>query len=110
MSTIAVYDLYHKLVLVSRGSARTMQRRLADALRGDEHELVLDFTGVQGVAPSFFDEMLSMIQETTEQNGERQLTVRVKNPPARLTSKFVAVARAHDVQASESADGTWVIA
>ena len=110
MSTIPVFDLYNKLVLVSRGSARTMQRRLTDALSGDEHELVLDFTGVQGMAPSFFDEVLSMIQETAERNGKRQLTVRVTNPPTRLTSKFVAVARAHDVQASESADGTWVIA
>ena len=87
-----------------------MQRRLTYALSGDEHELVLDFTGVQGMAPSFFDEVLSMIQETAERNGKRQLTVRVTNPPTRLTSKFVAVARAHDVQASESADGTWVIA
>ena len=42
-----------------------MQRHLTDALRGDEHELVLDFTGVQGMAPSFFGEMLSMIQETS---------------------------------------------
>ena len=80
MSTIPVFDLYNKLVLVSRGSARSMQRHLADALSDDELELVLDFTGIQGMAPSFFGEMLSMIQETTEQNEERQLTVRVKNP------------------------------
>ena len=50
-----------------------------------------------------------MIEEVTGREGQGQFTVRIDNPPTRLSSKFAAVARAHNVQASESDDGAWVI-
>lgn len=51
MKTIPVFDLYEKHVLVTRGSARTMERHLIDALAHGEDKLVLDFKGVEGLAP-----------------------------------------------------------
>ena len=77
MATIPVYDLFQKLVLVTRDSARTMQRHLIDALGHGFDKLVLDFKGVESLTPSFFDEVLSMIEEATGQHGERKVTVRV---------------------------------
>jgi hypothetical protein len=85
-----------------------MQRHLMDAVGHGEDRLVLDFRGVEGLAPSFFDEVLSMIEEATGEHGERQVTIRIENPPTKLSSKFTAVARAHGVEAVES-EGAWVI-
>ena len=86
-----------------------MQQSLVDALGHGEQELVLDFKGVEGLTPSFFDEVLSMVEEVTTRPAETRAQVRIENPPTKLSSKFAAVARAHGVEAVESAEGAWVV-
>ena len=72
-------------------------------------EIAMDFTGVDGLTPSFLDETLTVIEECLDGTSDKQLLVKVMNPPTQLSSKFAAVARGHDLLIKESDSGAWII-
>jgi hypothetical protein len=110
MDSLEVYPLFNMRALVTRESARSLENSLRPLLGGAESELVLDFRGVDAVTPSFVDELLLVIQQLmTAASTPAELRITFLNPPTRLSAKFASIARAHEVEVTESADGSWSI-
>lgn len=110
MGSIKIFDLVGKRVLVTRSSARKLAPELADALGDGCGDVTLDFAGVDGLTPSFLDEILSVVEEIALASGGVRLRIEVTHSPTQLSSKFAAVSRGHGLVASESGDRTWIIA
>ncbi len=119
MRILRVHDVLSDRILVSRESARLLE----DALRGmmesagsgkaacDPTPWTVDFEGVEGMAPSFLDELLSIFESflgTQAAPSARRLIV--AHPPTRLSLKFEAVARGHGMSVRALADGSWLLA
>ncbi len=117
MPTLRVKDVLNDKILVSRESARALAQPLRAMMeipeRGSATEaspLTVDFEGVEGMAPSFLDELLTLFDAllaTAAGNADRTLTV--ANPPARLSRKFEAAARGHGLSVRLLPDGSWAI-
>ncbi len=71
-------------------------------------EIGIDFAGVEGITPSFLDELLAVVSEEVGRR-ESPLRILITHPPTRLSSKFEAVARAHDLVASSTEGGGWLL-
>lgn len=110
MGSLKIFDLVGKRVLVTRSSARKLAPDLADALAEGGGEVTLDFSGVDGLTPSFLDEILSVLEESVLASGGVRLRVEVTNSPTQLSSKFAAVSRGHGLVAEELEDRTWIFA
>ena len=108
MNKIKVFDLAPKHVLVTRESARSLEAYLAEALQTSPGEITLDFSEVEGFAPSFLDEVMSILDENANL-AHPLMQVTLATPPTRLSSKFVAIARSHGRSASEESSGAWII-
>ena len=108
MNTIELYKIFNKRVLVTRQSARSIASDIEDALGGGG-KIVLDFTDVAGVTPSFMDETLSVIEERSKAQNGAALSIIVENSPTKLSSKFAAIGRAHGLDMRESEGKTWII-
>lgn len=125
MHTLRVHDVLTDKILITRESARLLEGALKAIMvsavtpgeAGDQTSVTIDFDGVEGVAPSFLDELLSVFEsvigaETTGKAGlpggcERSLIV--ANPPTRLSLKFEAVARGHGMSVRAQPDGSWLL-
>jgi len=109
METLRIFDLMGKRILVTRGSARAMQSNLAAALDKGEGQVALDFVGIDGLGPSFLDEILSVVEDCIQDTSHSQLQIVVINSPTQLSSKFAAVGRGHGLSIRDSGNGTWII-
>lgn len=117
MRTLRINLLLKDKILVSRESARLLEPALKEMMdcagtTDDAPALspVVDFEGIEGVAPSFLDELILIFESLlgAETNGgERSLIV--AHPPTRLSSKFEAVARGHGMSVHARPDGTWLL-
>jgi len=117
--TLIVHELLKDRVLVSRESARLLERPLGELMeaahrRGTQPgaaEVTIDFSGVEGMAPSFLDELVTIFESLVSLDETRtSRRLRVANPPARLSSKFEAVARGHALFVVTLPDGAWLLA
>lgn len=108
MNTIELYKIFNKRVLVTRQSARSIASDIEDALGGGG-KIVLDFTDVAGVTPSFMDETLSVIEERSKAQNGAALSIIIENSPTKLSSKFAAIGRAHGLDMREIDEKTWII-
>ncbi|MBI4298152.1 MAG: STAS-like domain-containing protein [Chloroflexi bacterium] len=108
MKSIRVFELTQKRVLVTRGTARELKEYVIAAVKASPENITLDFSEVEGIAPSFLDEMLVIIDESIG-GGRSQLKVNVVNVPTRLSTKFTAVAQSHGLVASEERAGWWLL-
>ncbi len=118
MCTFRVNDVLKDKILVSRESARLLETAIIAALERstarqrspDEKPIAVDFDGVEGMAPSFLDELLSILESLTAASPKgRERGVIVRNPPTRLSLKFEAVARGHGMTARALPDGSWLL-
>jgi len=109
MKPLRVYDLLKKRVLVTRASARTLHHPLAVAVVEGQGELILDFSGVEGLTPSFLDELLTIIGELVTEIDNTHPLVKVLNAPTGLSLKFAAVARGHGLTILERDQRAWLI-
>lgn len=114
MTTLLVHDVLPEKILVSRESARRLEERLREIVQvgqiGDSAaELIVDFSGVEGVAPSFLDELLGVF-ETVVRGASGCATRRlvVAHPPTRLSQKFEAAARGRGMSIQACSDGSWL--
>lgn len=119
MKTLRVSEVLKDRVLVSREAARSLQGSLAALLSDtslpqtspDAPALALDFEGVEGIAPSFLDELLTMIETFVSEASTREhQRLAVLNLPTRLSLKFEAVARGHGMSVQALPDGSWRLA
>lgn len=106
-SVVKVFPLFNKKALITRESARLLQGKIKPLITSRERELVLDFDGIEAMAPSFMEGVLTVIDEIyVPSNGP--FGVVFLNPPTRLSEKFAAVARAHELSIREIPNG-WLI-
>ncbi len=105
-SAIRIRDLIRSPVLVTRGSARSLSELLSKAPLAEEY--VLDFAGIEGITPSFMDELLAVLAELQEARST-SLRIHVLSPPTRLTSKFQAVGRSHNLEVTELREDHWLM-
>jgi hypothetical protein len=118
MPTLRVNDVLKDRVLVSRESARLLEDALHTTMASagptidasDTAQMTVDFVGVEGVAPSFLDELLSIFESHVAVgiDGHERCLI-VVNPPTRLSLKFEAVARGHGMSAQALPDGSWAL-
>ncbi|MBI4729679.1 MAG: STAS-like domain-containing protein [Acidobacteria bacterium] len=109
MAVIRVHDLIPLRVLAARGTARTIGAALEAAMREGRGEVLLDFEGVEGLAPSFLDELLAILLEAASRTGNQLRRVVIGNPPARLSSKFAAIGRGRGLRFADRAGEGWEI-
>lgn len=109
MSALRLHDIVNSRVLVTRESARLMEPLLHQAIKDGSTEVTLDFEGVDGVTPSFLDEILGIFDKVLTQHGKSDPCIRVIHPPTRLSSKFAAVGRGRGFLIAESVDASWTI-
>ncbi len=107
MKPLKIYNLLGKRLLVTRESARSLGPALTELVAAGE--VVIDFCGIEGLTPSFFDELLTVIERCAHKNDKEQLKVVVLNPPTQLSAKFEAVGRGHNLTIEKSDSGAWVI-
>lgn len=107
MDSVKIYDLIPKRALVTRESARLVGDSVA-AAADRAREIILDFSGVEAVTPSFVDELITVLGEAS---GPKETNFRIVflNPPTRLSEKFLAIGRGHGLRICESDPGTWTI-
>ena len=118
MPTLRVHDVLKDRVLVSRESARLLKDALGAMLNrgstsGNETgatSVSIDFERVEGVAPSFLDEVISIFESVVGTGGAGQSrSLLVAHPPARLSLKFEALARGHAKTIRVLPDGSWLL-
>ncbi|MEX2246746.1 MAG: DUF4325 domain-containing protein [Dehalococcoidia bacterium] len=109
--SIGLFELLGRRVLVTRESARKVQHVLDRALETSAAgvEIDLDFSNIEAITPSFIDEALHVVTEITARDEGKGMRLVFMNLPTRLSEKFVAVARAHDLVVTEEDDKTWII-
>ena len=118
MPTIRVNEVLKDKILVSRESAHLLEDPLiammaASRTSGDlsTTSIVVDFEGVEGIAPSFLDELLSIFESVLgSETSPRERRLVVANPPTRLSLKFEAIARGHGMSVRALPDGSWLLA
>ncbi len=116
MYTLRVNDVINDRILVSRESARLLEAALGTMMvrarkpgpDSGTTPVAIDFEGVEGVAPSFIDELLSIFESFvgTDTDGRERCLI-IVNPPTRLSLKFQAVARGHRMSVRTLPDGSW---
>lgn len=103
-----VNDILRRRALGARSSARELQGILAEEAR-DTETLVIDFDGIGAIAPSFVDEILTMVAEMRTPGLRR---VVFANAPMRHSLKFSMLADAHSQDIEYDASGereTWIL-
>lgn len=118
MRTLRVKEILTDRILVSRESARLLEPALGELMIGARTPgadaittpMTVDFEGIEGVAPSFLDEVLLIFESllAADTNGLERCLI-VANPPTRLSLKFEAVARGHAMSARALPDGSWIL-
>jgi len=116
MNTLRVHDILKDRILVSRESARQLEAPLVAMLAAQKtpadasevSPVTVDFEGVEGIAPSFLDELLQIFESlVAKKPSDDSGHLIVANPPTRLSSKFEAVARGHDMSVRALPNGSW---
>ena len=108
---LRIHDHLPEKILVSRESARLLAEPLRQALAGAQavggpvDVVSIDFARAEGMAPSFLDELVGVLQSECG-TGAR---IRFVRQPARLSRKFEAVARGRGLQVAEIGAGEWVL-
>ena len=109
MKRINILEIVGKRVLVTRESARSIETFVRAALVEGHGDVELDFSGVDGLTPSFFDETLAILEECAGESDQPQFRIIMANAPTELSSKFHAVGRGHNLTIENLGDGTWLI-
>jgi hypothetical protein len=115
MAYLRVNDILKERILISRESAHLLERALRDVLKnagtastGGPTEMTIDFDGIEGVSPSFVDELLLIFESLLEEKpGASGRSLFVAHAPTRLSSKFEAVARGHGLCVKALQNGSW---
>ena len=118
MVTLRVNDILKDRILVSRESAHLLENPLNAMMAAAKTpgnptgtiSMVVDFEGIEGMAPSFLDELLSIFESIIgSETDAPERRVVVANPPTRLSLKFEAVARGHGMSVRARPDGSWLL-
>ena len=100
-----MFELIQKQVLVARETARQLEKFVIAAVKADPEEITLNFSGAEGIAPNFFDELLSIIDD---QAPSRYFTLHLINMPTSLSKKFVYIAQTYNFIVTEK-NAEWIL-
>ena len=107
-----VLDLYqtvNKRVLSSRQTARAMSPEVSRSISEGNGTLTIDMARMTTITPSFFDELIRVIEDSVESHGQNSLAVHFTNTTDTQAAKFQTVCRAHSLSLEKAAPGHWVI-
>ena len=118
MPTLRANEILKDKILVSRESAHLLEDALNAMMAAartsgnlSTTSIVVDFEGIEGIAPSFLDELLSIFESILGSGASpRERRLVVANPPTRLSLKFEAIARGHGMSVRALPDGSWLLA
>lgn len=79
------------VVLAGRGNAERLRNRVESLARAEAQNVVLDFTGVITVSPSFADELFAKLDPTVRQSG--RLEIRGMGAGLRSIARYVEAGR-----------------
>ncbi len=108
MSTIEVFQLLQRKILVTRESASAVRGAIESAITADG-EVTMDFSGIDAVTPSFVDEILGMIDDARAGSSRREVRVVFAHAPTPLSTKFLAIGKRHGATISQSGSDVWEI-
>ena len=91
MTTVNIDALLPKNVLTSRSSARSISDAINLELRRANDTYEINFKDIRALAPSFFDELLSVVEDGHEQASKPMSPLTITHPPSELSPKFHAV-------------------
>ena len=91
MTTVNIHALLPKNVLISRSSARSISDAINLELRRANGTYEINFKDIRALAPSFFDELLSVVEDGHEQASKPMGPLTITHPPSELSPKFHAV-------------------
>jgi STAS-like domain of unknown function (DUF4325) len=106
MRSVEVFKHLQRKILVTRESASLLRPEIEASIRTDG-QVVLDFTGIEAVTPSFVDEILGIIDDARANSSRRELRVIFSHTPVSLSEKFLAVGRRHGAKMSQSGTDAW---
>lgn len=118
MSTLRVNDILKDKILISREAAHLLEDALSAMIAAARTpgkpsattSMAVDFEGIEGIAPSFLDELLLIFESLIgSDTSDLERCLVVANPPTRLSLKFEAVARGHGMSARVQPDGSWLL-
>lgn len=98
-----------KTVLAARETARSIEGEIRQELARCATHLYFDLDGIRSMAPSFFDELIRIVEESAFAEGRSVPDITIANPHRRLSPAFQAVCRAHRLEMSENAESDWLI-
>jgi anti-anti-sigma regulatory factor len=107
MAQVTVSHTLPKKALVTRASARVLADALRAASATGDHEIVVDFSGVEAVTPSFVDELYRLIDELRQSKPGKVSRLKLTNIPTRLSAGFAAIGRSHGTAIAEPAPNVW---
>lgn len=108
MQSVKIAELLKRKILVTRESAGVLRKQIESAIK-TESEVILDFTGIEAVTPSFVDEILGMIDDARIAAVRREARATFRRTPTSLSEKFVAIGRRHGARISQPNADTWEI-
>ena len=91
MTTVNIHALLPKNVLTFRSSARSISDAINLELRRANSTYEINFKDIRALAPSFFDELLSVVEDGHEQASKPMSPLTITHPPSELSPKFHAV-------------------
>jgi len=116
MCTLRVNEVLKERILISREAAHLLEEALSTMIAAARTtgqpsptaSMAVDFEGIEGIAPSFLDELLLIFESIiASDTSDLQQCLVVANPPTRLSLKSEAVARGHGMSARIQPDGSW---
>ena len=109
MTSLYIHKLLPRHALTSRGSAREISQEIGDALRDGDEELELDFQDILGFSPSFFDELIGVVNDGAKISGHPAYRIVITNPPVPLTPKYKTICQGRGFRITETPSGQWLI-
>ena len=111
MPTLNLYNTAKRRALSSRDTARSIAPHISRILaNGDgDGSLTIDFANMAVVTPSFFDELLHVINGRAQGDRLAPPTIDLTNTSKNQFARFRAVCRAHKMTSEEVGPDHWRI-
>lgn len=108
MDPIKIHEILDDRLLVTRELAHKLRSSFEGATRSSG-QLEIDFEGVKGMTPSFFDELLATAESAVQADKPDGVRLVVHHPPTEISAKFEAVARGHGCSLTADEGDRWVV-
>lgn len=108
---LSLYQTKKRRVLSSRETAREMATTVSSFLSRDNGgtSLTIDLADMATVTPSFFDELLHVIKDSTSSGSGNTPVIYLTNASDNHSARFRAICRVHSLQMIQIGPGHWRI-